>query len=713
MDFEILEGLSLLRSGVSLMKCRINQVDEAVINRLSDTYDELCTVQKQGKSQTQSHILPLWHIESIEPALESTVHTNNVEANVIKWSDLTRGFTLVLRNINSSLDFLAPTAKSVVLIQKSLMFLINRLRLDADKTDLIEYINCSNFTKKLLHRSFWKYLNAIKTELLIEGLSKEDIEKAIYKSNGRISDQKTSTIFEQLTSRKDIIDLCQRVYSNNRKCGISSQLTANQIFEIFRRYILINIDIDEIKSLAEYCELNEHARKFNRITPKGLTLMLLQPQFSLIDMDRASNVYQDMNKPLTDYFISTSHNTYLLGHQRRGKISIQGYVQTLLKNGRCVELDVVDGDEGEPKICHKNTPTEKFAFSLKDTLLVIKEVAFITSPFPVILNIQNECTDLTQQRKMVETIEDIFSDCLADMKLFRNEPLPSPEMLKYKIVVRARVNTKVQGTIDESMERIAHIVNISWKDTTVAKLEQFKSASISEIKAYFMDHQMLRKFTNTNLCRVYPLGLRTDSSNFDAGEIWINGCQLVAINFQTKAKTTWSYNGYFRNNGNCGYVLRPKSTYFTELNGDNDSSNMAPSLQNFKKCVQLSLTIISGQRVTSIRGKRNPFNISPYVTVEISGNFPDRSSKSTECAKFIGVSPYWNQTFNFTIKDDCVCVVLLMVYCNSSRVNSYASIPLSIMLPGYHHVALVRASSREPLLLSSLFVHCQIVTTNL
>lgn len=89
------------------------------------------------------------------------------------------------------------------------------------------------------------------------------------------------------------------------------------------------------------------------------------------------------------------------------------------------------------------------------------------------------------------------------------------ELLVYTIGVKCRgLNKKEQYAIE-------HVFSLSEK--TANKM----------LKQSMMD---LIKHTRTHVIRVYPKGLRLNSSNYEPHRYWAAGAQLVALNWQTFGK---------------------------------------------------------------------------------------------------------------------------------------------------------------------------------
>ncbi|KAF3348103.1 Diatom spindle kinesin 1 [Verticillium dahliae VDG2] len=143
-----------------------------------------------------------------------------------------------------------------------------------------------------------------------------------------------------------------------------------------------------------------------------------------------------LDRPMNEYLISSSHNTYLLGRQVAGFSSVEGYIAALARGCRCVEVDCWDGADGQPTVNHGRTLTSSIGF--QETMTTINKYAFVKTRYPLWISLEVHCNP-QQQAIMARIIKETFGARLVTEPLDpASDKLPSPEELKERVLIKVK-----------------------------------------------------------------------------------------------------------------------------------------------------------------------------------------------------------------------------------------------------------------------------------
>uniref|UniRef100_A0A673HDT2 Phosphoinositide phospholipase C n=1 Tax=Sinocyclocheilus rhinocerous TaxID=307959 RepID=A0A673HDT2_9TELE len=661
-------------------------------------------------------------ISDVEAVREG--HQSEALLNVADDFPADRCFTLVFRGRRGNLDLVADSAKEAQAWIQGIRVLMENMENMDESTKLDQWIS-DWFLKADLNKDGRINFKEAKKLLKMMNVDMNEEHACCLFRSGTLEDQEFVEFYKMLTERTEVLDLFQDYSSDGQslsQCDLEEFLREEQL-EGEGSY-------EHALQLIDCYEPSDTARKNHSMSVDGFLMYLTSPEGSIFNPER-QGLFQDMSQPLAHYYISSSHNTYLMEDQLKGPSSVEAYIQALKRGCRCVEVDCWNGSNGEPVVYHGHTLTSKIL--LKDVITTIANYAFKASEYPLIVSIENHCS-IEQQEVMARYFRDILGDMLLTNTVEGvSSKLPSPEALKRKILLKGKKigNESESPTGEVSDEDEAAEMN---KDSPKSKQNLCKELSdlmfCKSIHFHSFEHSRMsakpnemssfseskaRKYSkeagsdfvlhNTRqLTRVYPSGMRTDSSNYCPVDIWNMGCQIVALNFQTAGVEMDLNDGLFTQNGCSGYILkseilRKKERLFYPENPE-EREDYHPLL----------FSVISGQQLPKVKQKDWSI-VDPLVRVEIYGVPLDQVKQETKYIDNNGFNPHWNETLQFTIHTPELALVRFVVedYDKASRndfIGQY-TLPFTCIQPGYRHVHLLSkdGTSIHP---SSIYVHIKI-----
>ncbi|XP_047629472.1 1-phosphatidylinositol 4,5-bisphosphate phosphodiesterase delta-4 isoform X1 [Phacochoerus africanus] len=742
------QDLLLMQKGMLMRKVRSKSWKKLRYYRLQDDGMTVWHARQAG-----GRAKPSFSISDVETVRGG--HESELLRNLAEEFPLEQGFTIVFHGRRSNLDLVANSVEEAKVWMQGLQLLVDFVtnmdqqeRLDQWLSDWFQRGD-KNQDGRMSFGEVQRLLHLMNVEMDQEHAF-QLFQTADTSQSGTLEGEEFVEFYKSLTKRAEVQELFENFSSDGQK------LTLLEFVDFLQEEQKEGERASDLAlELIDRHEPSDSGKLRHVLSLDGFLSYLCSKDGDIFN-PTCLPIYQDMTQPLNHYFINSSHNTYLVGDQLCGQSSVEGYIRALKRGCRCVEVDIWDGPNGEPVVYHGHTLTSRIPF--KDVVAAIAQYAFQTSDYPVILSLENHCS-WEQQEMIAHHLTEILGEQLLSTTLDGQLPtqLPSPEELRRKILVKGKKLRTLEEDLEEEEEEPEESELEGEQEAELELEAQFESepqelsprskdkkekkvkailcpalsalvvylkavsfysfahsrehyrfyeiSSFSEAKAKSLIKESGNEFVQHNtwqLSRVYPGGLRTDSSNYNPQEFWNAGCQMVAMNMQTAGLEMDLCDGLFRQNAGCGYVLKP------DFLRDAQSSFHPERPISPSKAQTLLIQVISGQQLPKVDDSKEGSIVDPLVRVEIFGVRPDTARQETSYVENNGFNPYWGQTLCFRVLVPELALLRFVVkdYDWKSRndfVGQY-TLPWNCMQQGYRHIHLLSKDgiSLHP---ASIFVH--------
>ncbi|TDL23427.1 PLC-like phosphodiesterase [Rickenella mellea] len=510
---------------------------------------------------------------------------------------------------------------------------------------------------------------------------------------------------------------------------------------------------DELEALYHELRFDTHLHYAPQNNPTSSSLRI-SPEISQFLVDHGESVEQLLSlpairaptvpdtQPLTNYFISSSHNTYLLAGQLYGKASPSSYTHVLTTGGRCVEIDVWSSSSG-PIVTHGYTLTAKLPF--RDVCSAIgRAVERDREGWPVFVSL--EChVGVEGQDELVGIMRECWGGLLVDSEVEGvQEGNVSPRDLRGRIVMmieyypaatitgpsdsdppppepkepkedwesdsepdepnpnltdepshiqttdrhpKITPSLAALGIYARSMKPGKNWLTEQLNDPPHILLNISESLLLSLLKSSQALTSILAK-SRQHLMRIYPRGTRIASGNQDPLKAWKAGAQVVALNWQEYDRGMMVNEAMF--GGSAGWVCKSKSApVMGQLDGGGN---------NLKK--KLSVEVVGVSSLPS--PKDTSFSIRVVALLLHPDQETKWKSKEVKCKDVKpeeGADALFNESCEFEFVDDGLSFIRLHVskdeLIHDEKLGIFCARVESLYTDTYRLVRLLNAKGKD------------------